>query len=259
MRLPNDNNLAIFATSTLPHYGDWLRIPLSTTGLVANTTSPPPQQGYRLSNLPPEKEVSLVLRADRQMSPDLDRAAPPRAGAQAVPDRPPQTGDGNSGRASSFGGLFDPVTAISLGMTGVALVTGFGWLLERRRRIESCTANQAPATAVSNDSEASESKSVAGPKERKSTVLLSVSGKARLIALLMWMRLVAGGIAILAAIAVVVFWSIESTERGARDLDLTWNLLAALGAGWAGFWGFGWLANRLHRATFNRVHPKFDT
>ncbi|MCY7318243.1 MAG: hypothetical protein LH617_05880 [Ramlibacter sp.] len=155
--------------------------------------------------------------------------------------------------------MIDPATAISLGMTGVALVTGFGWFLERRRRIEWRAANQAPTPAASIDSEPSEFKSVSGPMERNATVLLSVSGKTRLIALMMGMRLVAGGIAILAAIAVVVFWSIESTEPGARDMGLTWNLLAALLAGWAGFWGFGWLANRLHRATFNRVHPKFDT
>ncbi len=200
-----------------------------------------------------------MLRADRQLSRNPDLAARPRVGAPAVPDRPPHTGDGNSGRAFRFDGVFDPATAISLGMTGVALVTGVGWLLERRRRIESRTAIQAATTAVTNDARPSEFKSVSGPSGRNSTGLLSVSGKARLIALLMWMRLVAGGIAILAAIAVVVFWSIESTEPGARDMGLTWNLLAALGAGWAGFWGFGWLANRLHRATFNRVHPKFDT
>jgi len=200
-----------------------------------------------------------VLRANRQLSQNPDPAARPRAGAQARPDRPPQAGDGNSGRASGFDGSIDPATAISLGMTGVALVTGFGWFLERRRRIEWRSANKAPTTAASIDSEPSGFKSVSGPTEWTSTVLLSRSGKTRLIALMMGMRLVAGGIAILAAIAVVVFWSIESTERGARDMGLTWNLLAVLVAGWAGFWGFGWLANRLHRATFNRVHPKFDT
>jgi len=201
-----------------------------------------------------------VLLADRQLSQNLDPAARQRAGAQARPDRPPQAGDGNSGRASGSDGLIDPATAISLGMTGVALVTGFGWLLERRRRREGRAAkNEAAATAASIDAEPSGFKSVSGTMERNSTVLLSVSGKTRLIALMMGMRLVAGGIAILAAIAVVVFWSIESTESGARDMGLTWNLLAVLVAGWAGFWGFGWLANRLHRATFNRVHPKFDT
>ena len=210
--------------------------------------------------LPPEKEVPLVLRANRQLSQNPDPAARPGAGAQARPDRPPQAGDGNSGRAWGFDGSIDPATAISLGMTGVALVTGFGWLLERRRRIEWRAAkNEAAATAASIDAEPSGFKSVSGTMERNSTVLLSVSGKTRLIALMMGMRLVAGGIAILAAIAVVVYWSIESTEPGARDMGLTWNLLAVLVAGWAGFWGFGWLANRLHRATFNRVHPKFDT
>ena len=231
-----------------------------------------------MSNLPPEKkELPLSLRADRQLSQNPESAARPNAIAQTRPDRSPQTGDATAGRSPAFGGLIDQATAINLGMTGIALATGFGWYLERRRRIARGDAPKVPvtvmvtATAIEADADAAIDAATAAdaepsklqfapvPTRRSFSWFVSVQRRKRLIAFLMGMRLFAGAMAVFAAIAVVVFWSIESTEPGPREMSLTWNLLVALFAGWVGFWGFGWLANRLHRATFNRVHPKFDT
>ena len=228
-----------------------------------------------MSNLPPDKELPLTLRADRQLSQNPESAARPSAIAQTRADRSPQAGDATAGRSPGFGGLIDQATAINLGMTGIALVTGFGWVLERRRRIAGGDATKAPvtatddaidaatdadaATATDADAEPSELQFVPVPTRRSFGWFVSVPRRKRLIAFLMGMRLFAGAMAIFAAIAVVVFWSIESTEPGLREMSLTWNLLVVLFAGWVGCWGFGWLANRLHRATFNRVHPKFDT
>ncbi len=88
---------------------------------------------------------------------------------------------------------------------------------------------------------------------------LGVATQKRLIKSLMWVRTVAGGTAILAAIAVVVFWSIETTDRRAGETGLNMPLLLGALAGWALSWGAGQLANMLHRIFFNRMHPKFDT
>jgi hypothetical protein len=88
---------------------------------------------------------------------------------------------------------------------------------------------------------------------------LGVATQKRLIKSLMWLRTVAGGAAILAAIAVVVFWSIETTDRRAGETGLNMPLLLGALAGWALSWAAGQLANMLHRLFFNRVHPKFDT
>ena len=88
---------------------------------------------------------------------------------------------------------------------------------------------------------------------------MGVARQKRLIKSLMWVRTVAGGAAILAAIAVVVFWAIESTDMGSGETGLTRPLLVLLLLGWAASWGAGQLANQLHRTFFGRVHPKFDT
>ena len=254
-------------------------MPLSLTGPVA-TDLFTPHRGHRLSNLPPEKkELPLSLRADRQLSQNPESAARPNAIAQTRLDRSPQAGDATAGRSPGFGGLIDQATAISLGMTGIALATGFGWYLERRRRIAWGDATKAPvkvtatdaatdaaidaATAAdaANDADAepSDFQFATVPASRSFSWFVSVPRRKRLIAFLMGMRLFAGAMAIFAAVVVIVFWSIESTELGPRDMSLTWNLLVALFAGWVGYWSFGWIANRLHQATFNRVHPKFDT
>ena len=88
--------------------------------------------------------------------------------------------------------------------------------------------------------------------------LLGVPAQKRLIKWLMWLRTVAGGAAILAAIAIVVFWAIEAIDRRSGETGLTRPLLVLLLAGWAASWGSGQLANHLHRVFFGRVHPKFD-
>lgn len=88
--------------------------------------------------------------------------------------------------------------------------------------------------------------------------LLSVRAQKRLIKWLLWVRTVAGGVAILAAIAIVVFWAIETIDRRSGESGLTRPLLVLLLAGWGASWGAGQLANQLHRAFFGRVHPKFD-
>lgn len=98
------------------------------------------------------------------------------------------------------------------------------------------------------------------PVERqgqRSRPAFGTRGTKRLIKLLMGLRTIAGASAILAAIAVVVFWSIEITDSGARDAGLTLGLLGFLLFAWAGSWGSGRLANMLHRSAFNRDHPKF--
>ena len=231
---------------------------------------------HRLSNLPPEKkELPLLLRVDRQLSQNPESAARPDAIAQTRQDRSPQAEDATEGRSPGFGGLIDRATAINLGMTGIALATGFGWFLERRLRIARGDVTKAPVTVTATDvvidaatdadaandadAESSEPQFATVPTSPSFNWFVSVPRRKQLIAFLMGMRLFAGAMAIFAAVVVIVFWSIESTELGPRDMSLTWNLLVALFAGWVGFWGFGWLANRLHRATFNRVHPKFDT
>jgi hypothetical protein len=89
--------------------------------------------------------------------------------------------------------------------------------------------------------------------------LLGVRAQKRLIKWLMRLRTMAGGVAILAAIAVVVFWAIEAIDHRSGETGLTRPLLVLLAVGWAAFWGSGMLANHLHRVFFGRVHPKFDT
>jgi hypothetical protein len=92
----------------------------------------------------------------------------------------------------------------------------------------------------------------------RSNSRLSIPSQKRLIKALMWLRTVAGGTAILAAIAIVVFWAIETTDMRAGDTGLTRPLLVLLLSAWALSWASGHLANALHRAFFGRVHPKFD-
>ena len=87
---------------------------------------------------------------------------------------------------------------------------------------------------------------------------LAVAGQKRLIMGLMWVRAVTGAAAILAAIAIVVFWLIETSDRRAGDTGLNLPLVLLLLAGWLASRGAGRLANLLHRVFFGRVHPKFD-
>ena len=88
---------------------------------------------------------------------------------------------------------------------------------------------------------------------------MGVASQKRLVKSLMWVRTAAGGTAILAAIAIVVFWAIEASDMRSGETGLTRPLLLLLLVGWAASWGAGQLANQLHRTFFGRVHPKFDT
>ena len=88
---------------------------------------------------------------------------------------------------------------------------------------------------------------------------IGIASQKRLIKSLMWVRTLAGGAALVAAIAIVVFWSIETIDQRSGDTGLTRPLVLLVLIAWAASWGAGQLANQLHRMFFNRVHPKFDT
>jgi hypothetical protein len=120
------------------------------------------------------------------------------------------------------------------------------------------SAMQSLPAPVMADGEPAEATWLSMPQEQPQQRLLGVAGQKRLIKVLMWLRTAAGGAAILAAIAVVVFWSIDATDRRAGETGLNAPLLVLLLGGWAAFWLAGRIANMLHRAFFGRVHPKFD-
>lgn len=231
-----------------------------------------------MSKPQPEKEAPVTLRASTALS--VRREPAPAPGA--APAAPAQTG------AQEDGWLTAPaLTAAS----GLAVLLGTGWLLQRRQRLgrrAQQLAEPAPAQSVpespapppadpSAAGQASDGmaefasqfqdepvalqpqQSFPAPLEhRHRHSHLRLSTQKRLIKGLMWVRTVAGGAAILAAIAIVVFWAIETTDMRAGDTGLTRPLLILLLVAWAASWGAGQLANQLHRAFFGRVHPKFD-
>lgn len=124
-------------------------------------------------------------------------------------------------------------------------------------------ANAEPDAALSwaPDSDAAFNSSWAAvtPPVQRQPSRMDVATQKRLIKSLMWVRTAAGAAAILAAIAIVVFWSIEMIDRRAGETGLNLPLLLGALGGWALSWGAGRLANLLHRLFFHRVHPKFDT
>ena len=161
-------------------------------------------------------------------------------------------------------------SATTLGMSGVALLAGAGWLVQRRHH----RARQVPPEALQADPESARGPLAALPPpasepqmavpaaaqqpHHRHTFGLAVAGQKRLIMGLMWVRAVTGAAAILAAIAIVVFWLIETSDRRAGDTGLNLPLVLLLLAGWLASRGAGRLANLLHRVFFGRVHPKFD-
>ena len=225
---------------------------------------------------PPEKEAPVTLRASTVLSMGRDQAQ----AAGTVPAAPAQAA------AQEDSWLTMPaLTAVS----ALAALLGTGWLLQRRQRLAQGPQRDAepapaqagapapPAAAPVADRPpldemaefAAQFQDEPGPlqpqqsfpaplEHRKRASHLGVPSQKRLIKGLMWVRTVAGGVAILAAIAIVVFWAIETADIGAGDTGLTKPLLVLLLAAWAASWGAGQLANRLHRAFFGRVHPKFD-
>lgn len=219
-----------------------------------------------LSNSTPDQEAPVTLRTSRELG---LQAVPARPGGSAAPAPPAQSG-GGEGRWP---------LAPAAAATGLALLLAGGWLLQRRRRLARATpvpAAPAPtgpqplpegpersidpmaefAAGLSAPAGLQPSGPVPAAPERSTPngLRMGVPAQKRVIRGLMWVRTVAAGAAVLAAVAIIVFWSIETTDRRAGDTGLTMPLLA----GWAAWWGAGLLANLLHRAFFGRAHPKFD-
>lgn len=86
----------------------------------------------------------------------------------------------------------------------------------------------------------------------------SVAFRKFMIRFLLLARTVAGGSSIMAAIAIAVFWAIESIDSSTRETQLNMVLLGLVLAAGVGAWCCGWIANQLHRSLYNRNHPKFD-
>lgn len=228
----------------------------------------------------PEEERSVTLRATRELSGQPVEtavgASPVAAGADTAKQE--QRGADNS-----------HLDSISIVLAGAALLASVGWLFERRRRVarragaptDVVGAGAMPANASSFDpapdsaipdpwTAQPEPPADEGPPAEPTQVavqtlsrngpsMLGVSGQKRLIQGLMWLRTLAGAAAILAAIAIVVFWSIETTDSRPGESGLNISLLVLLLAAWTASWGAGQLANVLHRTFFGRAHPKFDT
>ena len=153
-------------------------------------------------------------------------------------------------------------------MTAFAVIAALGWAVERRRRLASRSVLQ-PALPVEFEPAnlpvsqlqdfALPGSAVAAPAlhPRRSRTRLGRRARKKLVQLLFWLRSGAGAAAILSAIAIAVFRSIEFTDPGAGDTGLNLPLLGVVVAGWLAYWACGRLANTLHRSLFNRDHPKF--
>ena len=233
-----------------------------------------------MSNSTPDPNAPVSLRASTALS------------MRQPPGQAP--GDAAAASVHAVGPEPDESRALpALAGGAVAVLLGAGWLLQRRRRLarqpdvhdEADVASVPPpapaipavvaaaSVAPPVDDEAvfaaqfqdepvalQPQQSFPAPLEARhhQASRLSIPGQKRLIKALMWLRTVAGGTAILAAIAIVVFWAIETTDMRAGDTGLTRPLLVLMAAAWFTSWASGHLANALHRAFFGRVHPKFD-
>lgn len=242
-----------------------------------------------MSNTLPEKETPVTLRASTVLSVRRDPGQASGTVAAA-----PQTPEANS-LAQQDGWLTVP----ALAACGAAMLLGTGWLLQRRQRLrprhnadavpvepsmplDGAVPEQAAQPAPAVEQEAGQAvdamaqfaaqfqeeavvlepqQSFPAPLEHRHRAesRMGVASQRRLIKSLMWVRTAAGGAAILAAIAIVVFWAIEASDMRSGETGLTSPLLLLLLVGWAASWGAGQLANQLHRTFFGRVHPKFDT
>lgn len=143
-------------------------------------------------------------------------------------------------------------------MTAVAVIAGLGWAMERRHRMAGLVRAGAGAQLAAQEPQIREPDDFALPA---STVTRAerpgTPAKKKLIRILFGLRTFAGASAILCAIAVVVFWAIESADVGASETGLNLPLLAVLLTGWGAYWACGRLANMIHRSAFNRNHPRF--
>ena len=235
-----------------------------------------------MNNSVPAKEAPVTLRATSELSAKLLAKEVAEASVAASMARAP------SGAERAMAGVetdgVDWLTASTLATSGAVVLAGAGWLMLRRHRLVprvevnadgmrfqplqvDVASAQAPVDALTStvlqardpDEEAQTTVSPGREQPDRHASLIGVAGQKRLIQTLMWLRAITGAAAILAAIAIVVFWSIESTDLRAGDTGLTVPLLVLLLVGWASSWCAGHLANLLHRSFFGRVHPKFDT
>ena len=198
----------------------------------------------------------MTLRAARELGARPAQQAPApvaEAAAQATAsfpqatqpnDRPGQAvKDGDGGQAT-----------LGLTVAAVAVIASFGWILRRRQRMAQPAAM---GTGSRIAAESLEIEAPVAPLRPEVSALLGVPGKKKLIKVLFWGRSIAGASALLAAIAIVVFWAIEFTDVGAGETGLNVPLLVGVVAGWTAYWGCGRLANMLYRSVFNRNHPEF--
>jgi hypothetical protein len=218
-----------------------------------------------LSNFPPEDQGPVTLRADRDLkmhrtqisspavtpaAPVSDVAARAQDGGEAAVAQPGADGDGQ-------------LTTLVSVFAGALLVGGAGLIVERRRRLARRVAPAADAAQTEEAAHATATEAAAweptvetAPPHPSS--VFGVRAQKRLIACLMWVRTVMGAAALLAAIAIFVFWAIETTDLRAGETGLNLPLVVLMLSGWAASWVAGRLANMLHRFFFGRVHPKFD-
>lgn len=210
-----------------------------------------------MSNSLPEQEEPVSLRSTRELGARPQEPAAPPATAPSMSGSPPS----------------DPqaqwLTPTTLAGAGVAVLAA-GWVMQRRHHL----AQQVPPDGVQTEPESERGPLAALPPpaneplmelpeaaqqtHHRPTAGLGVPAQKRLIRFLMWLRTVTGAAAILAAIAIVVFWLIEAMDHRAGETGLNMPLVVLVLAGWAASWGAGQLANMLHRMFFGRVHPKFD-
>ncbi len=174
--------------------------------------------------------------------------APVQAGATVPSDELPEHG--------AAGADSRPIL-VAVSMAAVAMIAGLGWAMERRHRMAG------PARADPDPQPGTHEPSTPEPDDFAPRAAdprfdrLGTPAKKKLIRFLLGLRTFAGASAILCAIAVVVFWAIESADVGASETGLNLPLLAGLLAAWLGYWGCGRLANTIHRSAFHRDHPRF--
>lgn len=232
-----------------------------------------------MSKTLPDQNTPVRLRASSELNLQNVQARTPGGAPASQPD---------AAAASLVHSGSEPSMSLvvpAFAATGLALLLG-GWMLQRRQRLaprevqrlDTMQSDERPAAApragppvdalaefAAQPAEVAEpappTQVVPVPLERRQrySQWMRVTNQKRLIKGLMWVRTVLGAAAILATIAIVVFWAIELTDMRAGDSGLTKPLLVLALAAWALSWAAGKLANRLHSAFFNRVHPKFDT
>lgn len=210
-----------------------------------------------MANSPPDKEQPLSLRATRELT-GREREQL-RSEVDVAPAKPPPA---QAVIAEDAG------TTTVLAAAAVAAVVGLCWIVQRRRQASQSAAgafqDQRTEPSLLLPQEQQDADLVAKPVEPAEAAAVHVprrqgtAGTRMAIKALLWMRTLAGWASVVAAVAVVVFWSIEMTEAGGGERALNTVLLLTAAAGAIGFWLFGRIVNAMHRSHFGRPHPKFD-